>query len=59
MITIKNITELDEIMTLISEQKYDSKINGHRSSFLYRGIPNADYLLETSLTRNCKKKLMT
>lgn len=53
--TIK-ITKMDEVLNLMIEQKHDPAIQRYRSSFLYRGLPNADYHLETSLSRNCKNK---
>lgn len=46
-----------EVLTqLISEQQYNSHIDRFRSSFLYRGLSNSEYKLETSLKRNCKNK---
>lgn len=54
-----NTIEIDsfEVLTqLISEQKFNSNIERFRSSFLYRGLPNSEYKLETTLKRNCKNK---
>lgn len=56
MIKTEYITTLDQVFDLISEQKYDPAIQRHRSTYLYRGMPNVDYKLQTSLQRNCKYK---
>lgn len=48
MKTIENVSDI------ILEQEYDSKIDRYRSSYLYRGLSNVNYHLETSLRRNCK-----
>ena len=56
MIKTEYITTLDQIFDLIAEQKYDPAIQRNRSTFLYRGMPNVDYKLKTSLQRNCKHK---
>jgi len=47
---------MDDIAKILTEQEYDKKVNRHRSNFLYRGVPNIEYKLETSLKRNCKNK---
>ena len=52
-IEIRDIKDLSDVLF---EQQYDSKIGRYRSAFLYRGLPNADYPLVTSLKRNCKEK---
>lgn len=56
MIKIIYISELSEILNLVSKQEYYKGIDRNRSSFLYRGLPNSKYCLETSLYRNCKEK---
>lgn len=56
MIKTKHITDLSDISELITDQKYNDRIQRHRSSFLYRGLPNEAYNLATSLQRNCKDK---
>lgn len=53
---IEKIETLDRILELLTEQKKDSSIKRHRSSFLYRGLSDDSYHLETSLFRNCKNK---
>lgn len=52
-VQIKSIEQLNEI---IWSQEYSPGINRHRSSCLYRGMPNADFHLATSLQRNCGEK---
>lgn len=56
MIKIQNIHEFEEIWDIISEQEYCTDITRYRSSNLYRGLPNANFSLKTSLARNCKDK---
>ena len=54
MITIKHIDTIDGIKDLIFEQTYNPTIDRTRSSYFYRGMPDASYKLVTSLMRNCK-----
>lgn len=56
MINIVLINNFTDILEIISKQKFDKKINRNRSSLIYRGLPNSDYKLETTLQRNCKDK---
>lgn len=56
MIKIEYISNLDGVMHMLTEQEYDSRVKRYRSSYFYRGMPNAGYHLETSLKRNCKDK---
>lgn len=56
MLKTINITELNDVLELMSEQEMDNNINRYRSSYMYRGLPNISYHLETSLKRNCKNK---
>ena len=56
MIKEQKISDYHTIWQLISEQKYSDKIDRNRSSYLYRGMPNVTFHLETSLSRNCKDK---
>lgn len=48
------ITSLDELTQLLTEQDYREDLNRYRSSYLYRGMPDASFKMETSLKRNCK-----
>ena len=54
MIKVVRITKTEEFMTLIAEQNYREDIDRHRSMYVYRGVPDADYRMTTSLYRNCK-----
>ena len=56
MITIIELNTIEELSTLLYEQKEDKKIGRFRSACLYRGLPNESYSLVTSLKRNCKEK---
>lgn len=53
--TIK-IERVEDIFQLISDQPLDSITNRNRSPYFYRGLPNVDYCLQTSLQRNCRGK---
>lgn len=56
MVKIERISEMKKVFELLSEQHFDENIKRYRSPFLYRGLPNIDYKLDTSLHRNCKKQ---
>jgi len=56
MIKTLLINDFNDIFDVISKQKYDENIDRNRSSLIYRGLPNIDYRLETTLQRNCKAK---
>lgn len=56
MIKVETITDIDKILELLTEQKFNDGIQRYRSSYLYRGLPNQNYSLMTSLQRNCKNK---
>ena len=55
---IKNIkiSKIEDLNELFFEQEFDCSIERYRASYLYRGLPNWDYSLLTSLRRNCKNK---
>lgn len=53
--TVK-LTTLDKVLQVISNQAWEDGIQRNRSSYFYRGLPNADYTLVTALQRNCKGK---
>jgi len=53
--TVK-IDTLDGVKDLLFEQERNKDNGRFRSSFFYRGMPNADYDLSTSLSRNCGDK---
>ena len=48
------IRTLEDLMPLLSEQEYRPELKRNRSSFLYRGMPNVAYTMQTSLSRCCK-----
>lgn len=50
------LSSIREVMDLISDQNRNEDIRRMRSSYLYRGLPNAAYRLTTSLRLNCKDK---
>lgn len=54
MIETVIVHSIDDIMKIISEQTYNQKIGRMRSTYYYRGLPNASYKLTTSLRINCK-----
>lgn len=56
MIILKEICNINEVLELINNQEYDNEISRYRSSYIYRGLPNSNYKLETTLKRNCKDK---
>lgn len=51
-----NITTIEQINDMIWEQNLEPSINRYRSNYLFRGLPNIDYHLATSLHRNCQGK---
>lgn len=54
MIKEIRITTPEELMPLICEQEYRSDLDRFRSPYIYRGMPNTDFKMVTSLKRNCK-----
>ena len=54
MIQEVRITTLEDLMPLLSEQDYRPELKRNRSGFLYRGMPNSEYKMATSLSRCCK-----
>lgn len=56
MIQEKRITDIHEIWDLLSDIKVDPECNRYRTSYLFRGLPNSSYKLDTSLHRNCADK---
>ena len=56
MITTIKIKNLKGIKDLLLEQERNQENGRYRSSFFYRGMPDASFKLVTSLARNCKNK---
>ena len=56
MIQTVMINSIDGIKDLVFEQERNLNNGRYRSSFFYRGMPDASYDLSTSLSRNCGTK---
>ena len=56
MIQEVRITTVEDLMPLLSEQEYRPELGRNRSGYLYRGMPNSEYRMVTSLSRYCKDK---
>ena len=56
MIKTKRIKTIDQVKDLVFEQERNTDNGRYRSSFFYRGMPDASYDLSTSLSRNCGDK---
>ncbi len=54
MVREVKIDSLEELLPLLTEQEYREPLKRNRSSFIYRGMPDANYKMKTSLSRNCK-----
>ena len=54
MIKEITITNLDELTQILTEQEYRKDLDRFRCSYLYRGMPDSSYKMDTSLHRNCK-----
>jgi hypothetical protein len=50
------IDDMFGISALLTEQRYRKDLDRYRSIHIYRGMPNADYRIVTSLQRICKEK---
>ena len=55
MIREVRIQCVGDLLPLLTEQEYRADLDRNRSSYLYRGMPNVDYKMVTSLRRNCKQ----
>ena len=49
-----DITKLEDVFQLLSDQPFDTSIGRYRSPYFYRGLSNVSYPLLTTLQRNCK-----
>ncbi len=56
MIKTVVLKTIDDVLHILSEQEKIDSIDRYRNSFLYRGMPNASWHIETSLLRKCKHK---
>lgn len=56
MIHYVHLNSFEDLTDFISDQKFDPNLQRNRSFYLYRGLSDASFHLETSLKRNCKDK---
>lgn len=56
MITTVYLNTIEDVLHMIADQGRNEHIDRIRSTHYYRGLPNVNYKLSTSLTRNCKDK---
>lgn len=56
MVKEVGINDMYSLLDLIAKQDYYYDIDRYRSSYLYRGLTNSSFKLESSLQRNCKDK---
>lgn len=56
MIRTETLKTKEDAMMLLMDQQYNEGIKRYRSNFLFRGIPDSNFKLETSLRRNCADK---
>ncbi|MBQ1369090.1 MAG: FRG domain-containing protein [Firmicutes bacterium] len=54
MIKTIHISKIEDLMPLLSEQDWREDIHRNRSSFVYRGMPNTEFKMVTTLKRCCK-----
>ena len=47
------LSSIDDVMLMAKDHQYQDQIDRYRSSYFYRGVPDASYNLITSLKRNC------
>ena len=55
MIKEVHITKVEELIPLLSDQEYRPELKRNRCNYVYRGMPNIEYKMTTSLRRNCKE----
>ena len=54
MIRDIRITEVEDLIPLLSDQPYRPDLGRNRSLYVYRGLSDANFRMVTSLRRNCK-----
>ena len=54
MIKTIRIDTVEGLLPLLSEQDWREDLHRNRSSYVYRGMPNINYKMVTSLRRCCK-----
>ncbi len=50
------VEDMQHVFDLLSEQEYRDDLKRNRNLYVYRGQPDASFILTTSLERNCKDK---
>ena len=55
MIREIRIQSVQSLLPLLTEQEYRRDLDRYRSSYLYRGMPDVEFNMVTSLRRNCKQ----
>ena len=58
MVKTCEINDMMDFSQLLMEQRYRPEIDRYRSLHIYRGMPDANYRIITSLQRMCKHKAM-
>ncbi len=53
MITEIRVDKIEDLYPLITDQEYRDDIHRNRSNYIYRGLPDDTFKMETSLHRNC------
>lgn len=53
MVKVIHINTMDEFFGMVGDQPFIDDIGRYRSFYVYRGMTNVDYHLETALHRNC------
>ena len=57
MIRQVEISTMEQLFRFVSEQKYRPELGGrYRDQYICRGEPDANFVMSTSLRRNCKEK---
>ncbi len=56
MIETRYLNTIDDVLHMIADQGRNEAIDRIRSTRYYRGLPDVNYKLSTSLVRNCKDK---
>ena len=56
MIKTVEISDLDTLFKMVSEQEYRPDLKRYRNLFIYRGQPDIAFRMETGLQRTCKQK---
>ncbi len=54
MIKTVRVDTIEDVLPLITEQEYRPDLGRNRSLYLYRGMTDVNFKIETSLFRNCK-----